>query len=141
MFLTCHTVMSESERRQVLQELVKQYTASFPSFTPTASAGRYGGDSNKVVVLLSGSTGVFGSNVLAKLATSPYVKHAYAVSRPSTDGTTVHERHVKAFRREGISEALLEDRKVRLLEGDFSMEGFGMDPGMFAKVSLIIDSE
>ncbi|THH10114.1 hypothetical protein EW145_g1554 [Phellinidium pouzarii] len=130
--------MPDSEQCKVLQELVDKYTTSFPPFTPSASSSRARGEFNGIVVLLSGSTGVFGSNILAKLAASPFVKRTYAVSRPSVNGLTVHERHARAFRREGISEALLNDGNVRFLDGDFSMEGFGMEARVFAKLQSTV---
>ncbi|KAI5120323.1 hypothetical protein M0805_000383 [Coniferiporia weirii] len=123
----------------VLEELVKKYTAGLPSFTPsdfsTFPYSKGAPEQRKeVVVLLSGSTGTFGSNILAELTTSTFVKYVYAVSRPSATGVTVYERHAQAYKREGLDEALLQSPKVRLLDGDFSIKGFGMDPGMFTRL-------
>ena len=57
-------------------ELVERYSAAFPRFTPSASGLLGDGD----VVLLTGSTGSLGSNILASLLQSPRVLLIYCLS-------------------------------------------------------------
>ncbi|THH10120.1 hypothetical protein EW145_g1561 [Phellinidium pouzarii] len=134
--LVCNK-MSMIDEDTLLKELVNKYTVSFPSFTPFTPpniSNRQPG----AVVLLSGSTGVYGTNILAELSKSSFFRRAYAVSRPSANGITVRERHVQAFKREGIDEALLDNPKIRFLDADLSIEGFGMDAELFSELQSTV---
>ncbi|KAL5534944.1 hypothetical protein ACEPAF_3034 [Sanghuangporus sanghuang] len=123
-----------TETRRALEALLRNYTRAFPTFVrPTETSPE-----TLAVVLLSGSTGAFGSNILAALVARPNVRLVFAVSRPSNSGLGVRERHAIAFRREGIDTALLEDKKVRLIEGDLSIIGFGMKSELFQKLKSSI---
>ncbi|KAL5534850.1 hypothetical protein ACEPAG_1315 [Sanghuangporus baumii] len=123
-----------TETRYALEALLRNYTRAFPTFAqPTETSS-----DTSAIVLLSGSTGAFGSNILAALVARPNVRLVYAVSRPSNSGLDVRERHAVAFRREGIDTALLEDKRVRLVEGDLSMIGFGMKNELFQELKSSI---
>lgn len=123
------------EERRRLHALVAKYTQSFPAFAPSSSPNAVIESARSpAVVLLSGSTGAFGANILAELVASSSVRRAYAVSRPGKDD--VYERHAKALRREGIDPKILDGGKVRLIEGDLSLEGFGVDSGLYDEVRL-----
>ncbi|KAL5495879.1 hypothetical protein ACEPAI_1343 [Sanghuangporus weigelae] len=123
-----------TETRRALEALLRNYTRAFPTFAqPTETSS-----DTLAVVLLSGSTGAFGSNILAALVARPNVRLVYAVSRPSNSGIDVRERHGIAFSREGIDTALLEDKKVRLIEGDLSIVGFGMKNELFQELKSSI---
>ena len=119
-----------SDDRQDLTAFVEKYTRSFPSFKPKSSSSSVG----PAVVLLSGSTGAFGSNILAALVASSDVGLIYGVSRPSLNSLSVYKRHLQAFRREGIEPSILKNGKVKLIEGDLSAEKFGMSRTMYQEV-------
>lgn len=122
--------------RRSLHALVEKYTRSFPVFEPSMHAqATIANPETAAVVLLSGSTGAFGANILAELVASHTVARAYAVSRPGKDD--VFERHAKALRREGIDPAILYDKKVRLVEADLSASGFGVDGELYEEVNCI----
>ena len=84
-------------------------------------------------MLLSGSTGAFGANVLAQLVASPVVRKAYAVTRPGQGD--VYERNADALRREGYdATSILDSPKVHLMEADLSAEGFGLGKRAYEEV-------
>ncbi|KAH8110877.1 acetyl-CoA synthetase-like protein [Phellopilus nigrolimitatus] len=118
-------------KRRELEALVSKYTTAFPTFI--ADEGSIDAE-NGDVVLLTGSTGSLGSNILAKLIQSKTVKHVYAMSRPSADGVSVKKRHVNAFERENLDVRLLDDANVRFLEGDASHPDFAIDPKQFVEM-------
>ncbi|THH03024.1 hypothetical protein EW145_g6597 [Phellinidium pouzarii] len=120
---------SIQDKRRELQSLVSKYTTTFPEFraAPTGTRVETVGD----VVLLTGSTGSLGSNILAKLIQNVGIVHVYAMSRPSSDGTSSKERHKKAFAREGLDMSLLDGSKVRFLSGDPSHANFVVEPDLF----------
>ncbi|EJC99762.1 uncharacterized protein FOMMEDRAFT_148605 [Fomitiporia mediterranea MF3/22] len=117
--------MSEEESREArkkdLLQLVNKYTQSFPSFT--ASPGRR---QEGHVVLLTGSTGSLGSNLLAKLLQSDSVAVVCALSRPSEDDN-IENRLRKTFEKEGLDSRLLHSDKLKILEGDPSKGEFGVE--------------
>ncbi|KAH8113759.1 acetyl-CoA synthetase-like protein [Phellopilus nigrolimitatus] len=114
-----------------LEALVSKYTTAFPTFV-AGEGSKDGGDG--AIVLLTGSTGSLGSNILAKLIESKAVKRIYAMSRQSADGMSVKERHSKAFKRDSLDSRLLEDARVRFLEGDASHPDFAIDPKQFVEM-------
>ena len=140
--LLCGIILSQQvngidERNQKklrLIELVDKYTPSFPALNGTTiTNGNH--VSSGDIILITGSTGSFGSNILAKLIASPQVTHIYALSRASAEG--VEERHRSAFSREGLDVELLESDKIRFVEGDASETSFGVDNALFTEVSRL----
>lgn len=89
------------------------------------------------MVLLTGSSGSLGSNILAKLLEDNGVHLVYCISRPFNNGISVEEKHWKAFNREGLDQELLKSDKARLLEGDPSLPKFGLDPFVYEEASLL----
>ncbi|KAH8110847.1 acetyl-CoA synthetase-like protein [Phellopilus nigrolimitatus] len=114
-----------------LEALVSKYTKAFPTFV-AGEGSRDGGDGD--VVLLTGSTGSIGSNILAKLIQNKAVRRVYAMSRPSADGVSVKERHAKAFERESLDVQLLDDARVSFVEGDAGHADFAIDANQFAEL-------
>jgi len=82
-------------------------------------------------VLLTGSTGSFGANILAQLIASPTVERVYAFARRSSDGSSIRERHARALKRAGWDADLLDSKKVILVEGDLGAKDFNVVPELF----------
>lgn len=122
------------DKRHELQSLVSKYTSAFPKFR--ADPDSMAVESGRDVVLLIGSTGSLGSNILAKLIQNAGVAHVYAMSRPSSDGNSSKDRHKKAFAREGLDTNLLDDSKVTFLLGDPSHANFAVEPELFKDVNV-----
>lgn len=92
-------------------------------------------------MLVSGTTGAVGANILGVFAQSPRVETVYAISRPSKSGPDVVERHARALVREGYSTDLLASGKVQMIEGDLHLEEFGLKHELYETVSyLYLDS-
>ncbi|KAH8110853.1 acetyl-CoA synthetase-like protein [Phellopilus nigrolimitatus] len=114
-----------------LEALVAKYTTAFPTFVAGAGSGNGG---NGDVVLLTGSTGSLGANILVKLIQNKAVTRVYAMSRPSSDGVSVKERHAKAFERESLDVQLLDDARVSFVDGDAGHADFAIDAKLFAEL-------
>lgn len=123
------------DKRQILFDLVEKYSKALPKFKPSV-CGRANGSGD--VILLTGSTGSLGSNILGKLLVDRGVHLVYCISRPSSDGVSVEERHRKAFDREGLDQGLLNSDRVRLLEGDPSLPDLGLQTSDYEEASLFI---
>ncbi|KAL5534849.1 hypothetical protein ACEPAG_1314 [Sanghuangporus baumii] len=125
------------EHRRRLRSLVDKYSHSFPTFSPKQSGMQKEETTVAATVLLSGSTGAFGANILAELVASPTIRRAYAVTRPKQGNT--YERHAQALRREGYdAKSILDSPKVRLIEADLSIEGFGVEKDLCEELELSI---
>ena len=118
-------------KTQELLSLVEKYTKNLPTFDGTkVRRSELKGD----VVLVTGSTGSLGSNILAHLLMDPNVSLVYSISRPGSDKQTAKERHVKSFEREAIDVRLLDSEKVRFLIGDPSKHSFDIDTDLYDEV-------
>ena len=106
---------------------VKEHTQHFPPRPTYLQPKPADGD----VVFVTGTTGGFGANILVQLLNSPQVLKVFAFNRPKSDGI---ESQKTALASRGLSEAILESKKLELLEGDLSLGNFGLDRLKFAEV-------
>ena len=87
------------------------------------------------VVLLTGSTGGFGCNILAQLVASEAVAKIYAVNRPSSQGAPLLSRQVDGLKKHGFNPDALLHSKVVLVEGDLTLPTLGVTPLLLEEVS------
>lgn len=121
-----------ADKIRELNMMVEKYSSSFAAHKiskETPGLGR--GD----VVLLTGSTGSFGCNILAQLAASDSVIRIYALNRRSAQGQTLLERQRDTLRTGGHDGDILGLPKLRLIEADLSVSGFDIDSGLYDEVS------
>ena len=120
---------SSSEELE-LTIFVDKYTSNFPSRPQTLKPRNSDGD----VVLLTGTTGGFGCNILAHLSLDPSVKKVYAFNRQS--GIPIM-RQIQTMERQGLLEECMRCPKFRLVEGDLGQPKFGLSSELFAEVDLV----
>ncbi|GJJ05921.1 putative NRPS-like protein biosynthetic cluster [Clathrus columnatus] len=106
-------------RTKRLENMIQQYTSNWPVHHPQKE---YVNDEE--VILLTGSTGGLGSQLLAQLVRIPIVTKIYALNRPS--GKSSYERHRDVFEDRGNDVELLNSSKIVFLEGDTSVSGFAI---------------
>jgi hypothetical protein len=160
----------EKEKEERMWEMVKKYTQDLPSSTSsqtktnghhTTNTNGNGHDvktngnktnghtrntnANGKVVLLTGTTGGLGANILASLIGDEAVSRVYALNRPSKGGEGLGERQRGAFVERGLEGyvSVLEDSqdgdgggKVVLLEGDTGVVGFGLEERLVDEVGF-----
>jgi hypothetical protein len=85
-------------------------------------------------VLIIGTRGGLGSELLAQLLEHPSVRKIYALNRTHKDSKTPKGRQGDEFRYRGIKPGLLESSKLLLLEGDTSETHLGLEEGQFSEV-------
>ncbi|EIW84433.1 acetyl-CoA synthetase-like protein [Coniophora puteana RWD-64-598 SS2] len=111
------------ERMALMQSLVSKYlTKHLPVHQPRSPPQGSG-----VVFLVTGTTGHFGSHILASLIEDATVARIYALNRPSSAGQAIGARQAQAFSSWGLDVTLLKADKVVLLEGDALHDSFGLD--------------
>lgn len=108
----------DSDRRethsQLIEEMIKKYAQGLDVFPRFPKASVNNGNHH---VLLTGSTGNMGADLLAGLIQSDSVQRVYALNRPSAQATTL-DRHRFRFADKALDLSLLESPKVVFLEGN-----------------------
>lgn len=85
-------------------------------------------------LLVTGTTGSLGTEIVAHLLNAPSIARIYAVNRGTFDSgvadgvcASMRARQEKSFKRQGHSESLSRSDKIIYLEGDASLPYFGLD--------------
>lgn len=122
--------LKDVARVSALQAAVSKYTYEFPLRPKSLVKRPNTGD----VVLVTGTTGGFGCNILAQLSHDPTVTKVYALNRPSDD--TV-QRQVHAMQKQGLLEDCLRAPKFEMVEGDLSKHHLGLEEAVYEKVDAL----
>ncbi|KAF9463989.1 putative nonribosomal peptide synthetase [Collybia nuda] len=85
------------------------------------------------VVLLTGSTGNIGAQILSDLLGDKTVDRVYALNRPSGSQTSA-ERHRARFEDKDLDVSPLDTTKLVLVEGDTSEEHLGLDKATYEEI-------
>jgi hypothetical protein len=87
------------------------------------------------VVLLTGSTGNIGAQILSNLLEDKAVDRVYALNRPSSASQSMLERHKARFEDKNLDVSLLDTERLVFVEADASEERFGLDEATYEEVS------
>ena len=120
-------------RDEKLLSIIEKYTSSFRARPKDLIDRNEDGD----VVLLTGTTGGLGCNILAHLSLNPSVKRVYALNRSSSSGSLM-KRQVDALDKRGLLEECLGSPKFDLFEVDLSLPGFGLEPESYERVRHLL---
>ena len=112
-----------------LVRMAENYSANLPA-RPSQLLAREG---TKEVVLITGTTGGFGCDILEHLLRDEQVGKVYAFNRP---GTQAMERQRARFRERGLEEALLDSPKFKMVEAALDAPGFAISPELLQEVRL-----
>ncbi|TFY76506.1 hypothetical protein EWM64_g7507 [Hericium alpestre] len=110
---------TQSNRAADMVAMVEKYTQNIPQHVPSLPQPQ------KDTILLTGSTGGLGANILAHLVADPAVARIYAFNRKSSK-QSLHDRQVEALRSRGLDTSLASSEKVVLVEADVSQENLGI---------------
>ncbi|KAG6878054.1 putative NRPS-like protein biosynthetic cluster [Termitomyces sp. T159_Od127] len=115
-----------------IEAMVEKYSAGLDNSSVFPS-GAFSVPKNKVV-LLTGSTGNLGSQILAELLLNPSVECVYALNRAATHSASVLERHVERFVGKALNVQLLGSDRLVFVEGDTTMPRFGLSDELYNKI-------
>ena len=118
-----------SQTKALLSALTK-YTTDYPERPYPLQLRKDEGE----VILVTGTTGGFGCNILAQLSLDPRVKRIYALNRSSPKGGLV-DRQLKALKQRGVLDECLRSSKFELIEADLGKPLLGLSPGVYEEVS------
>ncbi|KAJ6568449.1 putative nonribosomal peptide synthetase [Mycena sp. CBHHK59/15] len=125
------------DAKELIEAMVIKHTLGL--VRPIASPSNTG---NPAVVLLTGSTGSLGSQILASLLSNNRVVKVYAFNRPSSSSSALAQRHSNVFKERGLDTALLGSSKLILVEGQTDQTDLGLKSDLYNEmrdsVTLII---
>lgn len=130
--LSPSTSSSVNGSKDFANSLVEKYTADFPVHQPPLP--QHPPPALLDTVLLIGSRGGIGANLLSQLLRRHCVRKVYALNRSHDDGKTSQERQRDEFRLQGLDPSLAESEKLVLLEGNTSHATLGLAKDMFDEV-------
>ncbi|KAG5350707.1 hypothetical protein C0989_009601 [Termitomyces sp. Mn162] len=113
-----------------IEAMIEKYSAGLDSSHSDFSA--LSAPKNKVI-LLTGSTGNLGSQILADLLLDPSVERVYALNRASTG--SILERHTERFQDKGLDIKLLQSDRLAFVEGDAALSRFGLSDQLYNEIS------
>ncbi|KAF9073069.1 hypothetical protein BDP27DRAFT_1289576 [Rhodocollybia butyracea] len=115
---------------EVIQEMIALYSQGLNSlFSPTSDASV----SSETVVLLTGSTGNLGAQILADLLKDKAVSYVYTLNRPSAT-KSVQQRHQERFKDRDFDLNLLSSDKLVTLEGETFHRQLGLPDAVYNKL-------
>lgn len=120
------------EHVRVMEAMIEKYSEGLETALDSPSA--YNEDT-KVAVLLTGSTGNLGSQILSLLLGNRSVYRVYTVNRPSTH-TSLLDRHKERFLDKGLDMSLLYTDKLICLEGQSTLPKMGLSDEAYDEVGL-----
>lgn len=123
-----------------MRSLVEKYTSNFPTRRVLLSEPTPPLSSPEPVlntILLVGSRGGIGANLLAQLLQSAQVRRVYTLNRPRTDGKTDQKRQADEFGAQGLDHSLAYSEKLVLLEGDTARLTLGLLDTVFGEVRIL----
>ncbi|KAI0647275.1 acetyl-CoA synthetase-like protein [Trametes meyenii] len=113
---------------QMLLEYVKKYTSGLP---PRLYPLMCRPSLEKDVVLITGTTGGFGCDILEHLLRDEQVQRVYALNRK---GTRALERQYTQFRARGLDEQLLGSSKFNMVEAALEDRDLGISPQVYDEI-------
>ena len=111
-------------------EMMAQYSKEFTPHTGTDPLPSHD------VVLVTGTTGTIGSNVLAQLVADPKIEKVYGFNRESS--TPLDTRQRIALKERGLDPSVVDSPKVVLLEGTVSQPKLGLPDDLYEELRTSI---
>ncbi|KAG6867617.1 hypothetical protein C0993_000498 [Termitomyces sp. T159_Od127] len=115
-----------------IEAMIEKYSSGLES-PPIPASRAFSVPKNKVV-LLTGSTGNLGSEILVELLLDPSVERVYALNRAARGSATILERHTERFVDKALDVELLRSDRLVFVEGDTAMLHLGLSDELYNKI-------
>ena len=126
-----HSFVLTSSKTDEMELMISKYSAGLD--VPISGIPVNG----ELVVLLTGSTGNLGSQMLESLLRDTKVKTVYVLNRPSSGSKAIQQRQTERFADKGLDVSLLSSDRLVYLEGDAAHRGLGLKEGIYNEVSTL----
>ncbi len=121
-----------TSRADEIEKMIKKYSSAerLPPALSTVA------DTTEVVVLITGTTGNLGAQLVDVFLRDGRVKKVYTLNRPSggEKKKDIKARHAERFVDKGLDVVLLLDERLVLLEGDASGDHLGLSGEVYEEV-------
>ncbi|KAL0565697.1 hypothetical protein V5O48_016323 [Marasmius crinis-equi] len=117
------------QRVPEMERLIGALATGFSAFR----GGTKGKLSQPTVILITGTTGALGSNLLSTLLNDSSVSGVYALNRKHK-GVDLLERQRSCFVQQGLDAELLTDSRLKLIETDLNQIYFGLGSSVFEEM-------
>lgn len=117
-----------------IDDMIRKYSPNISAYTVQKKSRPP--TTGSLVVLLTGSTGGLGSNMLASMVRNARFKKIYAFNRTSLKGALIHDRHKETFKKQGLDVNLIPDKKIVYLCGDMTKDYLGLTVPVYEEVSV-----
>ncbi|KAG6835960.1 hypothetical protein H0H93_012863 [Arthromyces matolae] len=120
-----------------IQGLIEKYTVGLDPLPPTT-----GTDSvmeGPLIILLTGSTGNLGSEILVHLLKSDRVERVITFNRPSRSGVSIEQRHGQVFLERDLDIDVLKSKKLTHVLADASKPKLGLDDKQYLFLSKSVN--
>lgn len=125
------TFVLTSNRTDAMELMINKYSAGLSEPIQSTSVERQPGDG--AVILLTGTTGSLGAQILESLLQDPRVQTVYTLDRPSSS-KSVTQRQFERFVDKDLNVDLLKSSRLVSLEGEASHRNLGLDSAVYDEV-------
>lgn len=126
-----HSFVLNSSKTDEMELMISKYSAGLD--VPVSRILPGNGD---LVVLLTGSTGNLGSQMLESLLRNTKVRTVYALNRPSSGSKSIQQRQAERFADKGLDVSLLSSDRLVYLEGDAAHRNIGLNESVHNEVRI-----
>ncbi|KAF8898071.1 hypothetical protein CPB84DRAFT_1748077 [Gymnopilus junonius] len=131
-------VSTPKKKAEFMSDMLSKYSADMNVDSAETCALSSMSQSDKDIILVTGTTGTLGSNILSQLLQNDDVELVYALNRPSKAGTSTLQRQKDIFATQGLPLSLLDSSKLVLLEGDLRVDNFNLPHDVANKASSLL---
>ncbi|KAJ3509565.1 hypothetical protein NLJ89_g5155 [Agrocybe chaxingu] len=122
--------VATTSRTEAMEQMIAKYSTGLAPLAEVQAASK---PIKEAIVLLTGSTGNLGSQLLESLVCNKEVKRIYTLTRPAA-GKSVKERHAERFVDKGFDVSLLSSRKIVFLEAEASHRHLGLKKDVYEEL-------
>lgn len=128
--LACFRHRTESSLARCLEmtRTVWSHIVDFPEHRPSMQPPQ------EDTILITGTTGLLGSNLLAQFLENPKVARVYALNRRKSRPSSGVERQAALLQASGLVPTLAYDPKLTFLEADATRSHFGLPQELYKQV-------
>jgi hypothetical protein len=121
-----------ASHEEAIQDMISAHSQGMDSpFTAASTTS----PSSETVVLLTGSTGNLGAEILAELLENKAIAYVYTFNRPSST-KSVQRRHQERFKDRALNLNLLSSDKLVMLEGETFLQQLSLPDRVYSEVNI-----
>jgi len=129
---------STSSRVDEIEKMIKKFSST--ALTSTSSTKWDASeDKDQVVVLITGTTGNLGAQLVDIFLRDGRVTKVYTLNRPSSGEKDIKARHAERFIDKGLDVTQLSDDRLVFLEGDASRVNLGLNNEIYEEVHTTVN--